>query len=332
MNDSTKHHNELSFQAKKTMISRIVVGLVLVLVLFPLIFIGDYLFFAGILVLMGIGEFEIINTIKPKNHKYSLISYIVNYLVLYLPFILIFVESNLIEGYPWYDLVHGFSFINLGIYYLGFLILSYTLLVLFDKTFKINDAISMFFFNIFFILSFSSLCYLRYLPLSESINNLNIYDSSISLKTRFLDSTTLFFYFAMGICFSDIFAYFFGVLFGKHKMCPNISPKKTWEGFIGGVLSSFILSSAFALILAYFDKPILNMLDLNHWYLILIISALMPLIAVIGDLLFSLIKRHYEIKDFGTILKSHGGILDRLDSITFSGIIVSMLIHIFYLF
>ena len=72
MNDSTKHHNELSFQAKKTMISRIVVGLVLVLVLFPLIFIGDYLFFAGILVLMGIGEFEIINTIKPKNHKYSL--------------------------------------------------------------------------------------------------------------------------------------------------------------------------------------------------------------------------------------------------------------------
>lgn len=107
---------------------------------------------------------------------------------------------------------------------------------------------------------------------------------------------------------NDTFAYIFGVLIGKHPLAPHISPKKTWEGLIGSVIATTIGS---ALVFEY---------ALGHtWW----IGAAIGLVAVVtstcGDLIESAVKRDLAIKDMGTILPGHGGMLDRIDSVLFTG-------------
>jgi phosphatidate cytidylyltransferase len=106
---------------------------------------------------------------------------------------------------------------------------------------------------------------------------------------------------------NDSFAYFSGRLFGKHKLFERISPKKTWEGTIGGVL--------FTLVLGYIIGTYVNEGETLFWIVSAIIIA--PC-AIFGDLLESLFKRSLNIKDSGSILPGHGGILDRFDAALFA--------------
>ena len=109
---------------------------------------------------------------------------------------------------------------------------------------------------------------------------------------------------------SDMGAYFVGSAFGKHKLCPELSPKKTVEGAIGGAVCSLILVTAFCFLF--------NALSSDFKVNILIIAVItipMSVISMLGDLMFSYIKRHCGIKDYGKCLPGHGGILDRFDSI-----------------
>lgn len=106
---------------------------------------------------------------------------------------------------------------------------------------------------------------------------------------------------------TDIFAYFSGYLFGKHKLCPEISPKKTIEGSIGGTIGSVALCTAFSWVFA----PEL----LVHS---IIIGVLGGVISQFGDLTASIFKRKLGIKDYGNLIPGHGGILDRFDSILFT--------------
>ncbi len=101
---------------------------------------------------------------------------------------------------------------------------------------------------------------------------------------------------------SDTFAYFVGRFFGKNKMAPKISPKKTWEGFAGG----FILT----LILGYFIETQIPNIR-GNW---VVVGGLVAIFAPLGDLVESQLKRMFGVKDSGKILPGHGGILDRLDS------------------
>ena len=101
---------------------------------------------------------------------------------------------------------------------------------------------------------------------------------------------------------SDSFAYFTGRMFGKHKMAPKISPKKTWEGFAGGVF--------FTLVLGYFIEQKFPELRGNWMVIGLLVSVFAPL----GDLVESQLKRTFGVKDSGNIIPGHGGVLDRLDS------------------
>ena len=110
---------------------------------------------------------------------------------------------------------------------------------------------------------------------------------------------------------TDICAYFAGVTMGKHKLCPIISPKKTWEGAIGGVLGSMILCLIFGLI---FMKDAI--------VLCLIIGFLGSIISMFGDLTASIFKRKMGIKDYGNLIPGHGGIMDRFDSILFTAPLV----------
>ena len=114
-------------------------------------------------------------------------------------------------------------------------------------------------------------------------------------------SLEVFFLFVL-IWSSDSFAYFAGRLFGKHKMAPRISPKKTWEGFAGGVILTLVLS--FFIERYYPDLR-------GNW---IVVGFLVAVFAPLGDLVESQLKRTFGVKDSGNIIPGHGGILDRLDS------------------
>lgn len=106
---------------------------------------------------------------------------------------------------------------------------------------------------------------------------------------------------------ADIFAYFTGYFFGKHKLCPEISPKKTVEGAIGGVLGSMLLCGIFG----YFIYP-------DEFLHCLIIGAFGSVFSMLGDLIASVFKRKMGIKDYGNLIPGHGGVLDRFDSVIFT--------------
>jgi phosphatidate cytidylyltransferase len=106
---------------------------------------------------------------------------------------------------------------------------------------------------------------------------------------------------------NDTFGYIVGVLFGKHPLVPTISPKKTWEGLAGSVLFTIIGGS-----LAF--HYIMDM----HWWIGIIVGLMIVFTATCGDLIESAMKRDLSLKDMGTLLPGHGGMLDRLDSVVLS--------------
>ena len=138
---------------------------------------------------------------------------------------------------------------------------------------------------------------------------------SYLVALRGLDGGRNWVFFALFITWaSDTTAFFIGRRFGRHKLAPNISPGKTWEGTIGGIVGAIIMS-----ILFFTSTPF--HLPLVYWQAI-VLSILVSIFGQVGDLVESLLKRNMGVKDSGRLLPGHGGILDRLDSIIFAGIVV----------
>ena len=113
---------------------------------------------------------------------------------------------------------------------------------------------------------------------------------------------------------SDTGAYFCGKYFGKSKLCPEISPKKTIEGFIGGITVCLI---CLILISMAFNNFVFPQKQQINYILVVILAFIGSLISSLGDLCFSTIKRKCGVKDFGNLMPGHGGILDRFDSVIF---------------
>lgn len=111
---------------------------------------------------------------------------------------------------------------------------------------------------------------------------------------------------------ADSGAYFVGTFLGKHKLCPRISPKKTVEGFIGGIVCSILFSLLTAWI---FETFFLGASARISYGMVLVLAIIGAPLSVVGDLFASILKRTYGVKDFGNIFPGHGGVMDRFDSL-----------------
>ena len=140
-----------------------------------------------------------------------------------------------------------------------------------------------------------------YISLPFSLSNFIVFDSNHVYSPKLMLALLLL------IWTYDTFAYLSGVTFGKHKLFERISPKKSWEGAIGGALVTICSS----LLYAKFIPEISHI----HW---IILSALIVVVSTYGDLSESLIKRQFSVKDSGNLMPGHGGLLDRFDSFLFA--------------
>lgn len=129
------------------------------------------------------------------------------------------------------------------------------------------------------------------------------------LRHKTADGGYLYLLVFFGAWVTDTFAYFTGRFFGKHKLNPEISPKKTVEGSIGGILFCMLSFVGFGLVMRYAYGRTVN-------YVMLLLAGLIcSFVSQVGDLITSMIKRERGIKDFGRIFPGHGGVLDRFDSV-----------------
>ena len=194
------------------------------------------------------------------------------------------------------------GYIPLFLFVFGICVLS----VVFHKTIKTEDVM--------FALSGVTL-------ITVSLSTLNI------LVWSDTDHTAFWVVFTLAVPWiADSAAYFIGSYFGKHKLCPNISPNKTVEGAVAGIvagtLSSLLIGFIFKLI--YGDVTI-------YYGVLVLIGFVNSVVSIFGDLTFSIIKRSCRIKDFGSIMPGHGGLLDRFDSVIFCIPVVYIFSQFFYL-
>lgn len=178
-------------------------------------------------------------------------------------------------------LISDFASINAA--YIGIIYLAFHLILIFDKKVNYTEFSYIVSVSMFIILSSNAAIYLRNL------------DNGFYLIVFTILVTAA----------SDTGGFFAGNSFGKHKLIERISPKKTIEGLVGGVLLSLVIGLVFGTLL---DIGIDNLLYIG------LLSILLGFTASFGDLIFSAIKRNYQIKDFSNILPGHGGVLDRIDS------------------
>lgn len=134
----------------------------------------------------------------------------------------------------------------------------------------------------------------------------------------------------------DTAAYFAGRAFGRHKLAPVVSPHKTVEGAVGGILGSIAVGAAITFVYSLLDRrfPLLTVtVTPRHYLVLLAVGAVASVLGILGDLFASAVKRQVGIKDYGTIFPGHGGILDRFDSVMFIAPFVSIAVrYFFYLF
>ena len=298
--------NEINADMKKSMKTRILTAIFGTILVLPIMFVGDWLFFGLAVFFASIGAYEIIHSNKKD---FSIWLYIVS-ILLVLAFMLWPFLKSIRNDVDLSHVYNTFSALYLSniIMFVG--IVALFLVVILNTAITVTDACYYFVFLLIVALGIQASLYVRYVPSlynHEPRSYINWFDN--------FESSSLLFYVIFGTFFTDTGAYFVGVFFGKHKINERISPKKTYEGFFGGIIISMLVSMAFAFTLALCKHPILKgVFDLEHWYHIVGLSALMPIMATLGDFVFSAAKRNYGIKDFGFLLPGHGGVCDRLDS------------------
>ena len=175
------------------------------------------------------------------------------------------------------------------------------------ETLRVEQVAAIFFFTIAIAFSGSCFVFMR-----------DVMGSTVGMYGIFVG--------LVGAWMSDTGAYFVGTSFGKRKLAPKISPKKTLEGAIGGVIISTVSQVAMALIYIQVMDIFFGLEVTIRFLPLILISPILSVLSVVGDLTFSIIKRQFNLKDFGNIMPGHGGALDRFDSL----ILIMPLVYILF--
>ncbi|MDK2982293.1 MAG: phosphatidate cytidylyltransferase [Chloroflexota bacterium] len=123
---------------------------------------------------------------------------------------------------------------------------------------------------------------------------------------------------------SDVGAFFIGSLFGSHKIAPQLSPNKSWEGYFGGVFTSMLLGYGLGLLLGTYSASFSGVRGL-------VIGLVVGIISPLGDFTKSIFKRHFGLKNTGNLIPGHGGVLDRIDTWLIAGVVSYFMIHFFFI-
>ncbi len=321
--------NEITQTQKKSIKTRLLAAVFVILATVPLIILGDWFFFFLVFEFTVISAYEIIHCAKRKyNPALYIVAIILSLLMAYWPIIVSI--PDFIAGTRDFSghIYNAFDKIYISVAVLALSAFGLFFMVIIDKGFSVRDACFIFTMLIIITIAYQSGLFLRNLP---SIVYHQVYgpsESYFNFQDSFM-SSMLFVFVGIGTFMTDTGAFFVGIFFGKHKMNPRISPKKTWEGFVGGIVVSFICSFGFGMALCATGNPlVIGLVDMEHWYILLILSILIPFVSTLGDFVFSSAKRYFEIKDFGNLIPGHGGILDRVDSLIFTMITCAVVLSL----
>ncbi len=198
-------------------------------------------------------------------------------------------------------IIHFHVLINTSAFFCVYVVLLLIFMLLkFEKT-KFEQAV---------IAIFASVCVPFSFSLMIVFRDANYYFQTLTKQ----DGIFLILFSFIASWATDIFAYFVGSKFGKHKLCPKISPKKSVEGAIGGVVGSTVFG---VVLLLVFNNFVFYQPGKISYVAVGILGIVLSIISMFGDLAASTIKRNFGIKDFGNLLPGHGGIMDRFDSALF---------------
>lgn len=348
------HHieiNPLDEKKKKSMGNRIIVAAILIAIALPCIILGSWYWFAFVAVFLGMAAYEVL---KAPQKKYKWYIWVFTYIAIYAFTFWFVIKSNVssylaylekkamfdastmpsIEEPSWYpSLQNHFTQPWVSWYGIAVCFGVYALFAILHEDFTWQDVT--YFFTMTFIigLGFQAILFCRYVPYAMVFNDKVLTEAQkgeilTSPMFKYWKSLIFFVFIVLTTYMNDTFAYFVGMLFGKHHMSPRISPNKTWEGFVGGVIGGAIVGFAFLMICDVNGAEALPSMKIfgtsGQWWMPLILSLTLPLVANLGDFTFSMIKRYYGFKDYSHVLGAHGGVLDRADSLLFCMIYASI--------
>lgn len=332
----------LSKNTEHNMWVRILTGIGLIATVGPAITFGGWYLLVLVAFLVFFATYEILSL--PGKKHYTPFVWVWTYIGMYsLVFWALFKDrettAKLFSGNFFTMNAMYISIFAVVIYILGLFCFSF-----FSESFRLEDLFYLFTMVFVVSLGFNSMLFLRYFPTSYFDADHNI-PSEISFGSNWnISSCLLLVVTVLGVCASDVGAYFVGVLFGKHPMNPRISPHKTWEGFFGGLVFSILATLSIASLAQFVGNvPLIgtavtdptdtntNVLSftsqngLGSFYIV-VIALLIPIVDNIGGFVFSAVKRHFSVKDWGFILPGHGGIIDRFDSILITSMVIAILV------
>jgi len=253
--------------------TRVITAIVMVAVMIPFFVFSDTLALPILMALLGaVGVFEMQGCIGTKGHLIASVPPML--LAAGLPFLVRYGNVETVFDY---------------LFPMAFALIAFELIVAVfsGKTFGVESAALSGATGVYIAFGFASVVMLRDLPYGQYV------------------------YFLAFIIpwVTDTFAYFSGRLFGKHKLIPDVSPKKTVEGSIGGTLFAVILTVLYGFVIGQVSEAAPNYIALA------VVALVVSLLSQCGDLVMSLVKRRFGIKDYGKLFPGHGGVLDRFDSV-----------------
>lgn len=207
----------------------------------------------------------------------------------------------------------GFVEVSYSVVLAAYVLIMLTVMLIGYDITKFEHVAVAFFASVAVPFAFSIFVYLR--------------DINVNSNGKFSKTEGVYLILLVLVCswLTDVFAYFTGRAFGKHKLCPKISPKKTVEGAIGGIIIPAVIN---IIVLAVFEKFFFDTTVIPYWAM-LIISPVLSAASMLGDLSASTIKRNFGVKDFSNLIPGHGGIMDRFDSCLFVLPAIYVIVNLF---